>query len=85
MPFELPKTRGEISKIQSAGKRAAVEQALRSPFWKKRIPGVNLEKLDDPDVWRRIPILDKDSLRALSDEQFYNEFCVKATLEGAPA
>jgi len=29
----------------------------------------------DPEVWRKIPILDKDTLRALSDEQFYGEFC----------
>ncbi len=76
MPFELPKSRVEIRRLQSAGKRAAVEQALRSPFWKKRIPALNLDQLDDPDVWRRIPILDKDTLRALTDQQFYNEFCI---------
>jgi phenylacetate-CoA ligase len=71
----LPKSRKDISKIQSEGKRSAVERALLSPFWKKRIPQLNLAKLDDPEVWRRIPILDKDTLRALSDEQFYGEFC----------
>ena len=54
-----------------------MEQALRSAFWRKRISSVNLEKLDDPDEWRRIPILDKDSLRALSDTQFYSEFCLQ--------
>ena len=78
MPLELPKTRKEIAKIQSERKRVAVKQALRSPFWQKRIPkNVDLERLDDPELWRKIPILDKDSLRALSDEQFYNEFCVQ--------
>ena len=71
----LPKTRKDICKIQSEGKRAAVERAMRSPFWKKRIPKLDLAKLDDPETWRRIPILDKDTLRALSDEQFYGEFC----------
>ncbi|MGH8669230.1 MAG: phenylacetate--CoA ligase family protein, partial [Burkholderiales bacterium] len=60
----------------SARTRAAVEQALRSPFWKKRIPGIDLSRLDDPDVWRRIPVLDKDMLRALTDQQFYSEFCI---------
>jgi phenylacetate-CoA ligase len=35
-----------------------------------------LEKLEDPEVWRRIPILDKDMLRALTDAQFYGEFCL---------
>lgn len=75
--FQLPKTRKEILGLQSTRKRAAVEQALRSPFWRKRLVGVDLGHLDDPEVWHRIPILDKDTLRSLSDEQFYGEFCVK--------
>jgi phenylacetate-CoA ligase len=78
MPLELPKSRAEISRIQSARKRVAVEQAMRSPFWKKRLPEVDLEKLDDPEVWRRIPVLDKETLRALSDREFYREFCLEA-------
>jgi phenylacetate-CoA ligase len=75
MPLRLPKSRAEIRRLQSERKRAAVERATRSPFWKKRLLSVNLEKLDDPEVWRKIPILDKDTLRGLSDAQFYGEFC----------
>ena len=71
----LPRSRDEIRRLQSERKRAAVERAARSPFWKKRLPSLNLDKLDDPEVWRKIPILDKDMLRALSDAQFYGEFC----------
>jgi phenylacetate-CoA ligase len=57
-------------------KRAAVQRALRSPFWQKRIPkNIALKKLDDPAEWRKIPILDKDTLRAIGDAQFYSEFC----------
>jgi phenylacetate-CoA ligase len=73
--MELPRSRAEIRRLQSERKRAAVEKALRSPFWKKRIPSLDLGKLDQPDVWHRIPILDKDMLRALTDAQFYGEFC----------
>ena len=73
--MKLPASRAEIRRLQTEGKRRAVEQALRSPFWKKRISRIDVEKLEDPDVWRKIPILDKDTLRALSDEQFYKEFC----------
>lgn len=77
MPLPLPKSRQEIRRIQSERKRAAVQQALRSPFWQKRIPkNISLERLDNPDVWRSIPILDKDTLRALPDAQFYGEFCI---------
>ena len=73
--MKLPASRAEVRRLQTEGKRRAVEQALRSPFWKKRISRIDVEKLEDPDVWRKIPILDKDTLRALSDEQFYKEFC----------
>jgi phenylacetate-CoA ligase len=76
MPFELPSTRKDVAKIQSERKRVAVEQALRSLFWQKRLSKkIDLGRLDDPEVWRQIPILDKDTLRALSDQQFYGEFC----------
>ncbi len=76
MPLELPKSRAAILRIQSERKRAAVEQARRSPFWRPKLEHVRLDRLDDPEEWRKIPILDKDALRALSDRQFYEEFCV---------
>jgi phenylacetate-CoA ligase len=75
MPPALPKSRDAIRRLQSERKRRAVEQAMLSPFWKKRIPQLNLAKLDDPEVWRKIPILDKEMLRAMTDAQFYGEFC----------
>jgi phenylacetate-CoA ligase len=77
MPLALPKSRVEIRRLQAERKRHAVEQALRSPFWRPRLEKVKLERLEDPEVWRKIPILDKDTLRALTDEQFYTEFCIK--------
>jgi len=76
MPLELPKSRAEIRRLQSERKRAAVERALQSPFWKKRVSKkIDFQRLDDPEVWHQIPILDKDALRGLSDAQFYGEFC----------
>ena len=74
--MKLPASRAEIRRLQSERKRRAVEQAMLSPFWKKRIPPLNLAKLDDPEVWRKIPILDKETLRAMTDAQFYGEFCI---------
>ena len=76
MPPALPRSRDAIRRLQSERKRRAVEQAMLSPFWKKRIPELNLAKLDDPEVWRRIPILDKETLRTMTDAQFYGEFCI---------
>lgn len=76
MPLELPKSRREIQRIQSERRRAAVEQARRSPFWRPKLAQIRLDRLDDPEEWRKIPILDKDTLRALTDRQFYEEFCI---------
>jgi phenylacetate-CoA ligase len=76
MPLALPKSRAEVERIQSERKRAAVEQARRSAFWRPKLEHVRLDRLDDPAEWRKIPILDKDTLRALGDRHFYDEFCV---------
>jgi phenylacetate-CoA ligase len=72
----LPTSRAEIDAIQSQRKRRAVEQARRAPFYAGRLD-VDVDRLDDPDEWRKIPILTKDMLRALSDDHFYENFCVK--------
>ena len=76
MALKLPKSRAEIRRIQAERKRFAVEQARRAPFWRSKLEEIDLERLEDPEEWRKIPILDKDMLRSLSDPQFYNEFCV---------
>jgi phenylacetate-CoA ligase len=78
MPLKLPKSRAEIKRIQAERKRHAVEQALRSPFWRPRLQKIKIDNLEDPEEWRRIPILDKDTLRGLTDRQFYSEFCIAA-------
>src|SRR6185503_8035919 len=60
-----PESAAQIARIQSAKKRLAVERALRSPFWKRRMPKIDLERVDDFDVWREIPA-----------ERFHEEFCI---------
>src|SRR3984893_10734131 len=76
MLLGLPRSSGEIEAIQSMRKRRAVEQARRAPFYAGKLDHVNLSKLDDPAEWRKIPILDKDMLRGLSDPEFYGAFCL---------
>ena len=73
---ELPKSRIEIEGVQSARRKRAVEQARRAPFYKGKLDHVNLDRLDDPDEWRKLPILDKEMLRRLEDREFYQSFCV---------
>jgi phenylacetate-CoA ligase len=72
----LPKSRLEIEDIQRARKRRAVEQARRAPFYAGKLDHIRLHKLDDPDEWRKIPVLTKDMLRGLSDRDFYDGFCL---------
>lgn len=74
MPLPIPKSRADIERIQRERKRVAFERARQAPFHKKRLGGIDPGKLDDPAEWRKIPILHKEELRALSERQFYDEF-----------
>ncbi|MGB8486993.1 MAG: hypothetical protein WCD67_12055, partial [Xanthobacteraceae bacterium] len=71
-----PSSPGAIAQIQRERKRRSVEQALRAPFFRQRLAGVRLDRLDDPDEWARIPLLTKDQLRAIPAQRFHDEFCV---------
>src|SRR5713101_301246 len=73
----LPKSRSEIEDIQRTRRRRAVEQARRAPFYAGKLDHIELHKLDDPDEWRKIPVLTKDMLRGLSDGDFYRGFCLE--------
>lgn len=72
----IPRSKSEIAAIQSARKRRAVRQAMRAPFFRGKLDGIDLDRLDDPREWARIPLLDKDMLRAMSDREFYRDFCL---------
>jgi phenylacetate-CoA ligase len=76
MLLGLPRSSAEIEAIQSRRRRRAVEQARRAPFYAGKLDHIDLDRLDDPDEWRRIPILDKDMLRVLPDQAFYGAFCL---------
>lgn len=75
LPLRLPESPEEIDEIQRRRKPVAFENARRAPFWKGRLDHIDPAKLDDPEEWAKIPILDKDQLRALTVEQFYEDFC----------
>lgn len=83
MTDALPRSRDAIRTLQSTLKRRAVERARRTPFWRERLAGIHVDRLDDSAEWGKIPILDKDLLRGLTDEAFYTGFCHSA--DGIPA
>jgi len=70
----VPTSRAERGKSQSARQPVAVERAKRSGFWAGKLDHVDPDRLDDPEEWAKIPILDKEQLRALSTEEFYRDF-----------
>jgi len=77
MDFRWPQSTTDIERIQRTRKRVAVERALRSPFLRKRMPKLDLDRIDDPEVWRKIPILTKEDLRQIPPERFHDEFCIQ--------
>src|SRR5258706_14066582 len=71
-----PGSAADIARIQSERKRVAVERALQAPFWKRRMPPIDLARLDDPEEWRKIPVLTKEALREIPAQWFHEEFCI---------
>jgi phenylacetate-CoA ligase len=69
-----PKSNDEIRKIQTERKRHALAQAKRVPFFRGKLDHIRDDRLDDPQEWSKIPILDKDMLRSMSDAEFYKDF-----------
>jgi len=72
----LPASRDEILKIQSDRKRVAFERAKQAVWYKGKLDHINIDKLDDPDEWQKIPIVDKDVLRKLDHKTFMEQFCI---------
>src|SRR6266852_7171334 len=76
MILEWPSSRSEIDRNQSARKWHAFEQARRAPFFRDRLAGIDPKRLDDPEVWTKIPLLTKDALRQIAPDRFHDEFCI---------
>lgn len=76
MPLPLPKSREEILHIQSKRKRHAFALARNAPWYKGKLDGIDIDKLDDKAEWERIPILDKDTLRRFNHAEFLDNLCI---------
>ncbi len=76
MLLPLPKSRAEIVQIQRERKRLAVERARQAPWYRGKLDHIDLDRLDDPEEWQRIPIIDKEVLRAMSHAEFMEQLCV---------
>jgi phenylacetate-CoA ligase len=81
MLLPVPKSRDEVRKVQSARKRVAFERAKRAPWYKGKLGGIDADRLDDPKVWQKIPIVDKEVLRRFSHAEFMQQFCIAGPTE----
>ena len=79
----LPASRAEIDRIQSIRKRVAFERAKTIPWYAGKLDRIDANRLDDPAVWQRIPILTKDTLRTLDHRAFMQQFCAVPPTEVA--
>ncbi|MFP6710961.1 MAG: AMP-binding protein [Rhodospirillales bacterium] len=76
LDLELPSSKEEIARIQSARKKIAFEQAKKAKFYQGKLDHIDPDKLDDPEEWAKIPIIDKETLRDLGVENFRDLFCI---------
>jgi phenylacetate-CoA ligase len=75
VPFPA-RSPADIVAIQAARLPIAFERARGSAFYKGRLDGIDARKLDDPEVWRKIPVLTKDELRRIAPDAFHDTFCI---------
>ncbi len=76
MLLPLPESRAQIAKIQSERKQLAFRRAQQAPWYKGKLDHIDPDKLDDPEEWQKIPIIDKDALRRMSHGEFMEQMCV---------
>lgn len=74
--LRLPDSVEAIRAIQSARKPLALEQAKQAPFYKGKLDHIDPTRLDDPEEWARIPLLDKDMLREIGIDAFNDQFLI---------
>ena len=74
--LEIPSSSHALAALQSKRRRMAVERAMTAPFYKGKLDHLDLERITEPEEWAKIPILDKDQLRAMDARTFYEDFCI---------
>ncbi|MFK7837129.1 MAG: phenylacetate--CoA ligase family protein [Sulfitobacter sp.] len=74
--LDIPETVGSLQNVQTMRRMEAVMQAQRAPFYQGKLDGFDINTVTQPEEWAKIPILDKEQLRAMDSETFYRDFCI---------
>ena len=78
LDLQLPGSKQEIARIQSERKKIAFAQAKKAKFYHGKLDHIDPDRLDDPEEWAKIPIIDKETLRDLGVKNFRELFCIAA-------
>jgi phenylacetate-CoA ligase len=65
LDLRLPKSKADVDRVQSERKPIALRNAKRAPFYRGKLDHIREDRLDDPEEWSKIPIIDKETLRAI--------------------
>lgn len=79
--LEIPADHDTLLSRQTQRRRVAVERAMRAPFYKGKLDHLDLDRITEDAEWSKIPILDKDQLRAMDASTFYEDFCIAGRRE----
>ena len=81
MTMPLPGSRQAIAELQSERKALAFNRAKRAGWYKDKLDHIDPARLDDPEEWSKIPIIDKDTLRKWSHDEFMAQVNIAAPEE----
>lgn len=74
--LEIPGSRDMLHAQQASRRRIAVERAMTAPFYAGKLDHLNLDRITEDAEWAKIPILDKEQLRDMDAQTFYEDFCI---------
>jgi phenylacetate-CoA ligase len=79
--LQLPKSKADIARIQRERKPIALRNAKRAPFYRGKLDHIREDRLDDPEEWAKIPIVDKETLRGIANDHTASQFCIARSEE----
>ena len=74
--LDIPETVGGLVNVQTMRRIEAVLQAQRSAFYRGKLDDLDIDNVCRPEEWAKIPILDRAQLKAMSAEEFRDDFCI---------
>lgn len=78
MDLDIPETLSGLLNVQKLRRINAVMQAQKSGFYQGKLDHIDIDRVTEPEEWAKIPILDKEQLRVMESDTFYDQFCINS-------